>query len=65
MANSAFVKLAADGTVCVLSNVAVDVVMDVTGWIAATGSQHRAQAPARLVDTRSRRAAPASTTVPC
>ncbi len=52
VANSAFVKLAADGSVCVLSNVAVDVVMDVTGWIAPTGSQHEAQAPVRLVDTR-------------
>lgn len=52
VANTAFVKLAADGTVCVQSNVALDVVLDVNGWVAPTGDQHRAMAPTRLVDTR-------------
>jgi hypothetical protein len=52
VANTAFVKLAADGTVCVQSNVAVDVVLDVNGWVAPAGDEHRAQAPTRLVDTR-------------
>jgi hypothetical protein len=52
VANTAFVKLAADGTVCAQSNVAMDVVLDVNGWVTAAGDQHRAQTPARLVDTR-------------
>ena len=52
VANTAFVKLSADGTVCVQSNVALDVVIDVNGWVAPTGDSHRAQAPTRLVDTR-------------
>lgn len=52
VANSAFVKLGADGSVCVLSNVAIDVVVDVNGWVAPTGKQHKAVAPTRLVDTR-------------
>ncbi len=52
VANTAFVKLAADGTVCVQSNVAVDVVLDVNGWVAPAGDEHRAQLPTRLVDTR-------------
>ena len=52
VANTAFVKLAADGTVCAQSNVALDVVLDVNGWVAPVGDGHRAQAATRLVDTR-------------
>ena len=52
VANTAFVKLSAAGTVCVQSNVAMDVVLDVSGWVAPAGDLHRAQEPGRLVDTR-------------
>ena len=52
VANTAFVKLAADGSVCAQSNVALDVVLDVNGWIASTGDSHQARVPTRLVDTR-------------
>ena len=51
-ANSAIVKLSNVGTVCVQSNVAVDIVIDITGYISASGLRYQAVAPVRLIDTR-------------
>ena len=49
-ANLAVSKLAANGSVCVLANVATDVVIDLSGWFP-TGRFHP-MAPKRLLDTR-------------
>jgi hypothetical protein len=57
-ANSAIVKLSRTGTVCVQSSVAVDIVIDITGYISSTGLlQYQAVAPVRLIDTRDPRVA--------
>ena len=52
VANTTIVGLGSDASLCVRSNVAVDVVLDVNGWVTPAGNQHVAKAPTRLVDTR-------------
>lgn len=51
VANSAVVRLAG-GALCVYSLRATDVVVDVSGWIAASGDASQPVTPVRLVDTR-------------
>ena len=51
-ANSAIVKLSNTGTICVQSNVAVDIVIDITGYMSSSGLQYQAVAPVRLIDSR-------------
>lgn len=51
VANSAVVRLGA-GAICVYSPRATDVLVDVSGWIDATGLRTVAVTPTRLVDTR-------------
>lgn len=51
VANSGIVRLGA-GALCVFSPQATDVVVDVSGWIAATGLRTMPISPTRLVDTR-------------
>jgi len=52
MANFAVVKPAADGTVCISTNVPASIVVDAFGYLPA-GSPVTATAPTRLADTRS------------
>jgi hypothetical protein len=56
-ANSAIVKLSRTGTVCIQTSVAVDIVIDITGYISSSGLQYQAVAPVRLIDTRDPRVA--------
>jgi hypothetical protein len=58
VANLAFVAPAADGTVCVQSNVATHLIVDAVGWFGANGRQFQASSPRRLVDTRGARGGP-------
>jgi len=51
VANGALTALGADGSVCVTSNVAIDVVVDVQGWFGA-GSPYHPIVPTRVRDTR-------------
>ncbi len=52
-ANSAIVPTAADGTICLTSNVNSDVIIDITGWFGAQGGQLFVPiSPIRLADTR-------------
>ena len=52
--NSALVPMAADGTICLRSNVDTDLVLDVTGWIGGSGRfEFQRLMPIRLADTRS------------
>ena len=51
VANAAIVKLAADGTMCLNSNLSVDMVVDVTGYVTGTGALVPIT-PSRLLDTR-------------
>ncbi len=52
--NSAIVPMASDGTICLRSNVATDLVLDVTGWIGGSGRfDFQRLTPIRLADTRS------------
>lgn len=51
IANSAIVPLAADGSLCIFNSVAIDVLLDTTGWFPSTGS-YRSLSPVRLLDTR-------------
>jgi hypothetical protein len=50
IANLAVSKLAADGSICLRSDVALDALVDVTGWFAA-GAFHPLT-PTRIMDTR-------------
>jgi hypothetical protein len=52
VANLAVVRPAADGTICVLANVATHLVLDVVGWWGDTGDRFEASTPQRLLDTR-------------
>jgi hypothetical protein len=53
--------LAADGSVCLYTRVAVDLVVDITGYVAATGHMRfTAAEPFRLADTRDESQATAS-----
>jgi hypothetical protein len=54
-ANSAIVKLSKAGTICVQSNVAVDIVIDITGFMSSSGLRYQAVAPVRLIDSRDAR----------
>jgi len=52
-ANSAIVPTAADGTICLTSNVATHVIIDITGWFGDKGGQQFVPInPIRLADTR-------------
>ena len=53
-ANSVIVPTAADGTICVTSNIATNIIIDITGYFGSTGG-HRflPLSPIRLADTRS------------
>jgi hypothetical protein len=51
VANSGIVRLG-DGSLCVYSPQATDVVVDVSGWIASSGLRTTPVTPVRLVDTR-------------
>ena len=51
VANSAVVRLG-DGALCVYSLQPTDVIIDVSGWIAAAGLRSTPIAPVRLIDTR-------------
>ena len=52
-ANSAIVPTAADGTICLTSNVTSHVVVDITGWFGDRGGQQFVPiSPIRLADTR-------------
>lgn len=50
-ANAVMAVLGQGGDVCVASNVAVDVVVDVQGWLIA-GADYAGIVPSRIVDTR-------------
>lgn len=50
-ANSAFVKLSAEGSVCVYTASATDIVIDVGGYVPAGGAPV-SQNPARILETR-------------
>jgi hypothetical protein len=53
VAGAAFVPVGADGNVCVFTNVAVDVIVDVTGTFSAGGGLRFVPVtPTRVVDTR-------------
>jgi uncharacterized protein YkwD len=52
-ANSAIVPTAADGTICLTSNVTSDVIIDITGWFGnRVGQEFIPLRPLRLRDTR-------------
>ncbi|MGH9133780.1 MAG: CAP domain-containing protein [Ilumatobacteraceae bacterium] len=53
-ANSAIIPTAADGTICVVSNAAGDLLVDIAGYfVSGGGYQFTPLAPVRLLDTRS------------
>jgi hypothetical protein len=52
VANNVVVALDASGSVCLVSNAAVDVLVDVTGSFGSGGSRYFASTPTRLLDTR-------------
>jgi hypothetical protein len=47
-----FATLAADGKVCIFTYATADVIVDLSGWVAA-GDGYEGITPTRLVDTRS------------
>lgn len=51
-ANGVVVGLDSAGAMCVVSSVAGDLIVDVTGWFGASGTEVRPSAPTRLWDTR-------------
>jgi hypothetical protein len=51
VANAVVVPVATNGTICFTANAAVDLVVDVAGWLGA-GAAFTAVTPDRLVDTR-------------
>ena len=53
VANLTNVKLSAAGTVCIFSEVATDLLVDVTGWSGATGVPYNPTAGVRAYDSRS------------
>ncbi len=50
-ANAVLARIGTNGDICVASNVAINVVVDVQGWFEAVSPYH-ALTPARVVDTR-------------
>jgi hypothetical protein len=54
IANSTIANLAADGSVCVYSSSAANVIVDITGWLSASAATRMSPAlPRRIADTRS------------
>jgi uncharacterized protein YkwD len=52
-ANSSIVPTAADGSICLTSNVTTDIIVDITGWVGPSGGQQFVPlSPLRLADTR-------------
>jgi hypothetical protein len=52
-ANSAIIPTAADGTICLTSNVTTNILIDITGWFGPfDGRQFVPLTPIRLTDTR-------------
>lgn len=51
-ANGVVVGLDAASSLCVVSSVTADLIVDVTGWFGTTGTEVRPAAPTRLWDTR-------------
>ncbi len=52
-ANSAIIPTAADGTICLTSNITSHVIIDITGWFGERGGQRFVPiSPIRLADTR-------------
>jgi len=52
-ANSAIIPTAADGTICLTSNVTTNILIDITGWFGpSNASQFVPLTPIRLTDTR-------------
>ena len=52
-ANSAIIPTAADGTICLTSNITTDVIIDITGWFGPkAGLEFVPLTPLRLTDTR-------------
>jgi hypothetical protein len=52
VANDVVVALDGSGSVCLVSNTNLDVLVDVTGSFSASGSRYFATTPTRLLDTR-------------
>jgi hypothetical protein len=52
VANDVVVALDGSGSVCLVSNTSLDVLVDVTGSFSASGSRYFATTPTRLLDTR-------------
>jgi hypothetical protein len=52
VANGVVVALDATGSVCLIANAGVDVVVDVSGFFGPTGARYVPQTPTRLADTR-------------
>jgi hypothetical protein len=61
IANAVVARLGTDGSVCVFSQVASEVIVDATGWLGPTGDGFFGVAPQRLIDTRPGEAALHST----
>jgi len=57
IANSAIAKLASDGTICIYTHQATDLIIDAAGWFTNI-SDYNPLTPARLLDTR-----PGATTI--
>lgn len=58
VANSILTSLAANGSICVVSNAAVQIIVDIVGYLPG-GTTMTALAPARLLDSRPAAASPA------
>ncbi|HKA05488.1 MAG TPA: hypothetical protein VKD67_14230 [Acidimicrobiales bacterium] len=52
VANNVVVALDSSGSICLLANTGVDVLVDVTGSFGSGGSRYYASTPTRLLDTR-------------
>src|SRR5262249_47551075 len=52
VANGVVVALDPTGSVCLVANASVDIVLDVTGSFGPTGARYVPQTPSRLADTR-------------
>jgi hypothetical protein len=51
IANAVITTVSALGTICVVSNTSIDVIIDIQGWFD-TGSTYNPLAPARILDSR-------------
>jgi hypothetical protein len=50
--NNAIVRLGTGGRLCVFSTTSTDLLVDVTGWIGASGLRYQPLVPLRILDTR-------------